>query len=291
MTERPTPLAVRLFVASRPLSWINTAYPFAVAVLATGGGIDAVWVIGTLFFLVPYNLLMYGINDVFDYASDLANPRKGGAEGALLPAATHRAVLWWAVLLPVPLVAALVVLGSPLSWLVLALVLFFVVAYSAPGLRFKERPVLDSFTSAMHFVGPAVYGLSLTAHPLDVPVLAMLAAFTLWGMASHAFGAVQDVIPDREGGIASIATVLGARRTVRAAIAAWAAAGLLMLLVPLPGTLAALLAVPYIALAWPYRSVSDAASGVANRGWRRFLWVNYAAGFVVTMLYLVWALG
>ena len=35
---------------------------------------------------------------------------------------------------------------------------------------------------------------------------------------SHAFGAVQDVVPDREGGIASIATVLGARadRAVRA---------------------------------------------------------------------------
>ena len=35
------------------------------------------------------------------------------------------------------------------------------VAYSAPVLRFKERPVLDSFTSAMHFVGPLLYALVL----------------------------------------------------------------------------------------------------------------------------------
>ena len=35
------------------------------------------------------------------------------------------------------------------------LVLFLVVAYSAPRLRFKERPVLDSFTSAMHFATSA----------------------------------------------------------------------------------------------------------------------------------------
>ena len=51
--------------------------------------IDLTLTIGTLFFLIPYNVLMYGINDVFDYASDLANPRKGGIEGALLPRRLH----------------------------------------------------------------------------------------------------------------------------------------------------------------------------------------------------------
>ena len=73
-----------LFWASRPISWINTAYPFAVAYFLTTGSIDTTLVVGTLFFLIPYNLLMYGINDVFDYESDLRNPRKGGIEGALL---------------------------------------------------------------------------------------------------------------------------------------------------------------------------------------------------------------
>ena len=74
-----------VLAASRPFSWINTAYPFAAGyLLATGGRVDALFVVGTLFFLVPYNLLMYGINDVFDYASDLRNPRKGGIEGGLV---------------------------------------------------------------------------------------------------------------------------------------------------------------------------------------------------------------
>ena len=70
----------QLFVSSRPVSWINTAYPFAAAYLMTTRQVDAVLIVGTLFFLVPYNLAMYGINDVFDYESDLRNPRKGGAE-------------------------------------------------------------------------------------------------------------------------------------------------------------------------------------------------------------------
>ncbi|WP_309137104.1 prenyltransferase [Agrococcus sp. HG114] len=271
------------------MSWINTAFPFAAAMVLTTGDIDARTVVGTLFFLVPYNLAMYGINDVFDYASDAKNPRKGGVEGALLPPSAHRATLAWAVGLAAPFVVALVLLGDPLSWAVLAVSLFAVVAYSAPGLRWKEVPVLDSITSSTHFVSPAVYGLVLAGAEWTPQLVAILVAFFCWGMASHAFGAVQDVVPDREGGIASIATVLGATATVRLAIALWALAGLLMLLAPWPASLGALVALPYIALAAPFWSVGDARSADANRGWRRFLWVNYACGFLVTMLCIAWA--
>lgn len=284
MTERDPSTATRVLLASRPLSWVNTAYPFAAAMLLAGSGVDARLVIGTLFFLVPYNLLMYGVNDVFDYASDAANPRKGGVEGALLPPRTHRLVLALAFGLPVPFVVALVVFGGPWSWLVLAVVLFDVIAYSAPPFRWKEVPVLDSLSSSIHFTGPAVYGLVLVGAEWTPTTVLVLVAFLLWGMASHAFGAVQDIVPDREAGISSIATALGARATVRLALGAWALAGVLMLFVPLPGAIAAVFAIPYLALAWPYRSVSDADSARSNRGWRHFLWVNYAVGFGVTML-------
>ena len=37
-------------------------------------------------------------------------------------------------------------------------------------------------------------------------------------------------------------------------------------------------------------TVSDAESGAANRGWRRFIALNYAVGFLVTMLLSWWAL-
>ncbi|WP_166316817.1 prenyltransferase [Microbacterium excoecariae] len=279
-----------LVAVSRPLSWINTAYPFAAAYVLVAREVDLVLVLGTLFFLVPYNLAMYGINDVFDYASDLANPRKGGVEGALLDPARHRAVLVAAALSCAPFVVFLAIAGSPWSWAVLALSLFAVVAYSAPPFRFKEIPVLDSVTSSTHFVSPAVYGVVLAGGAWDPALAAILTAFFLWGMASHAFGAVQDVVPDREGGISSIATVLGARGTVRFAVAAWAAAGILLATVGSPGAWAGLLVVPYLWAAWPYLNVSDAESARANRGWRRFLWINFACGFVVTMLLIVFAI-
>lgn len=283
-------LTRRLFTASRPVSWINTAFPFAAAMLLTTQQVDAGLIVGTLFFLVPYNLALYGINDVYDYASDLANPRKGGAEGALLPPETHRAVLGTAVALALPFVIALVLLGDPASWVALAVSLFALVAYSVPPLRTKEIPVLDSVTSSAHFVSPAVYGLALADADWSPALLGLLLAFFLWGMASHAFGAVQDIVPDRHAGIHSIATGFGARATVRTALSLWAVAGAAMLLQPWPTALAALLAVPYILLASPYVSVSDADSASTNRGWKKFLWVNYVCGFGVTMLCLVWLL-
>lgn len=277
-----------LFLASRPLSWINTAFPFAAAYLLAAGEIDALWVVGTLFFLVPYNLAMYGINDVFDYASDLQNPRKGGVEGALLAPSRHRVVLWSAALSALPFVTVMAVL-APVSLPMLAVSLFAVYAYSAPPFRFKEKPVLDSLTSSVHFVSPAAYGVAAGGGDFTPELLAVLGAFLLWGIASHAFGAVQDVVPDREGGISSIATALGAARTVRVAVGCWILAGLLMLTTGMPGMLAAALALPYVWAAAPFLRISDADSGAANRGWRHFLWLNYACGFVVTMLLILHA--
>jgi 4-hydroxybenzoate polyprenyltransferase and related prenyltransferases len=279
-----------LFLTSRPLSWINTAFPFAAAYYLTTREVDLTLVIGTLFFLIPYNFAMYGINDVFDYQSDLRNPRKGGVEGALLDPRWHRPVLWLSGILALPFVVYLVAIGSWPSWIALAVSLFAVVAYSAAGLRFKERPVLDSLTSSTHFTSPAVYGLLLAGAEVTPALLALLAAFFLWGCASHAFGAVQDVVADREGGIASIATVVGARPTVRLSATLYLLAGILLLATEWPGPLAAVLALPYVATVLPFWSITDETAPTANRGWRRFLWINFVTGFVVTMLLIAWML-
>ena len=280
----------QVLAASRPFSWINTAYPFAAGyLLATEGRVDLTFVIGTLFFLIPYNLLMYGVNDVFDYASDLQNPRKGGIEGALADPAVarvvHRRILWASALSVLPFLVYLLAVGSLAAGLTLLLVVFLVVAYSAPVLRFKERPVLDSATSAMHFVGPLLYALVLVGADLGSrSVWPVLVAFVLWGMASHAFGAVQDVRADREGGIGSVATVLGAHATVVLATVAYVLAAAVLLVLPWPGWLAAVLPLVYAASTARFWSVRDEDCERANAGWRRFLWLNLVTGFLVTML-------
>jgi 4-hydroxybenzoate polyprenyltransferase len=279
-----------LFVSSRPLSWVNTAFPFAAAYFLTTGEIDLTFVLGTIFFLVPYNLAMYGINDVFDYESDLHNPRKGGVEGALLDPRMHRPTLIAAAVTTLPFIVYLVLVGNPLSWLVLVVSMFAVVAYSAKGLRFKERPFLDSLTSSTHFVSPAIYALVLAGAVFTPQLWAVLAAFFLWGIASHAFGAVQDVLADRVAYISSIGTVIGARATTRFAVVAYLAGGVLLLFSAWPGPLASVLVLPYVAMCAPFWNITDATAESANRGWRKFLALNFVTGFFVTMLLIWWVL-
>jgi 4-hydroxybenzoate polyprenyltransferase len=178
--------------------------------------------------------------------------------------------------------------GSTAAGVTLLLVVFGVIAYSAPGLRFKERPFLDSLTSAFHFAGPLIYALVLTGSPLTArggwPIWA---AFLAWGMASHAFGAVQDVRADREGGIGSVATVMGARVTAWFALGMYVLAALLLLFLPWPGILATILPLTYAASVARFVRVTDETCEDANRGWKTFLWLNQPVGFLVTMLLIV----
>jgi 4-hydroxybenzoate polyprenyltransferase len=266
---------------------VNTAYPFAAAYLFATKEIDLNLIVGTIFFLGPYNLLMYGINDVFDYESDLRNPRKGGIEGALLAPKWHRLTIWAAIISSAPFVLHLYVYGNLQSNLWLTLILFTVVAYSVKGLRFKERPFIDSLTSASHFVGPMIIGLTFAGADIAEPkVLAIILAFTLWGVASHAFGAVQDVQADRDASISSIATVIRARATVRFAFIAYVLAAVMVLFAGEPAAWAAFAVLPYLVIVGPFWNITDKTCERANRGWKKFIWLNFLAGAIVTLLIL-----
>jgi 4-hydroxybenzoate polyprenyltransferase len=277
----------KLFWVSRPISWPNTAYPFFVGYIVLAGGLPSGWalttlIIGTVYFLGPYNLLMYGVNDVYDYESDIKNPRKGGVEGMREARAFHPTILRAVTLSNAPFLLYLLIVNDWPARAVVVLVVFAALAYSIKGLRFKEIPLLDSITSSFHFVGPLLYGIVLVGfQPSAWP---WLIAFFLWGMASHAFGAVQDIIPDRKGGIHSIATALGARFTVWVSFLLYAGAGVIAALQGTPYILVAVAALTYCLNVAPYLRVTTETSGSTNKAWKRFLWLNYANGALVTLV-------
>lgn len=273
---------LKLLKISRPISWPNTAYPFAAAFLISGGTIGTTFFVATLFFLIPYNLLMYGVNDVFDYESDIRNPRKGGIEGAVEQKAFHANILWSAILSTLPFFTWLLFQGNFSSNVVLVIVLFFVIAYSLKGLRFKEVPILDSVTSSLHFVGPMIYALALTGFRSDY--IPYIFAFFLWGMASHAFGAVQDIIPDRKGGLSSIATVLGARTTVRFVGVFYLLSSAILFIQNIPSAIVGVAGIVYALNVLPYWNINDKTSGTSHKAWRRFIWLNLFVGFIITMV-------
>lgn len=275
----------KILLISRPISWPNTAYPFAAGYLVSGGQFDILFIVATLYFLIPYNILMYGVNDVFDYESDIRNPRKGGIEGAREQKAFHPTIIKAVLLTNIPFILWILASGTVLSNSIFVALLFFVIAYSIAKLRFKEVPVLDSVTSSIHFVGPLVFALSVTGFSSEH--LPYVLAFFLWGAASHAFGAVQDILPDREGNLASVATVFGARLTTRIVFALYILSSLILIS---QGPLAAVVGVTgliYAANVYPYLSLTDKRSEQANTGWRRFIWLNLFTGFVVTIVLLV----
>jgi 4-hydroxybenzoate polyprenyltransferase len=109
-------------------------------------------------------------------------------------------------------------------------------------------------------------------------------AFMLWGMASHAFGAVQDVKADREGNIASIATYFGARATTRAALVMYLAAGFYLITLGWPQNLVAFAVLPYFAILIPHLNITDETCESANKGWKKFIYLNFAAGVLVNMV-------
>jgi len=275
----------KLFWISRPVSWPNTAFPFAAGWLVSGGSLSVFFIVATVFFLIPYNLLMYGINDVFDYESDVKNPRKGGIEGMREERAFHPMILRVSLSISALFLVYLLLNGTLASNLMLALVIFLVIAYSAPLLRFKERAGIDSLTSSMHFVGPLLYALTFFSFTMEAWIV--VSSFLLWGMASHALGAIQDINPDREAGIGSIAVSLSARPTLYLVALFYSASAGLLFLLDSPYNMVSFLLLLYVINLYDIRAVTTQNSATANGPWRRFIWLNLFVGFCITILLLL----
>jgi 4-hydroxybenzoate polyprenyltransferase len=278
-----------LLSASRPFSWINTALPFLAAAFGAAGGIDGAILVGFLYFLFPYNLLMYGVNDLYDYASDVRNPRKASIEGGLVPPTSGRR-LWLAVAATnLPVLALIGWLAGPVAGVACAVTAVTAWLYSAPPLRTKERPFLDSVTSALHFALPAVCGFLVAGVTLDAIPWPVIAGFLAWGIASHALGAIQDIVYDREAGIGSIATALGARATAWVSLAGYVIAVAVAASYGPAGLFAAAWLALYLLL--PLMVLANPGEPAARRAWRGFLGLNLLVGFVLTQeLLRIWGI-
>ncbi len=179
-----------------------------------------------LYFTFPANVLVYGINDLFDYETDRHNPKKSTYETLVTP--QERKHLVTAIILSqLPFVPAFVIVGLFWPWAIVALVgfLFFGVFYSAPPIRAKTKPMLDSFFNVL-YVFPGVFAFLIYNDPKNFQLPLFLSA-SLWCMAMHAYSAVPDIKSDTDAGLKTIATTLGKKRTIWLCICLYAGAALL----------------------------------------------------------------
>ncbi|MBV0925046.1 prenyltransferase [Halomicroarcula limicola] len=207
---------------SRPRFWLYQGGPVVVAVTYAAAGPGELFsplaVALFLYFTLPANVFLYGVNDVFDRDVDEHNPKKD--EGREVSYRGDSVVLG-------TIVGSGLLAAAFLPWLptlgVLALLAwaFLSVEYSAPPLRFKTTPFLDSLSNGLYIL-PGVVAYAAVAG-VAPPVSAVAGAW-LWTMGMHTFSAIPDIEPDREAGIRTTATYLGASRTYYYCAACWLAA-------------------------------------------------------------------
>ena len=252
--------------------WINTVGP-AVVGMWLGGELwrwEAVPIL--LWLTLPFNLLIYGVNDVFDQETDAKNPRKGSLEGARI-SPDEVAPIWRAVLLtnaPFLLYFLLFLPVSASLWMLLYAGLF--VFYSAPPLRFKARPFFDSLSNAAYAFPLVILPLALGEGVVWPAALGLMA----WSAAKHTFDAVQDVDEDRAVGIRTTAVRLGVRGVVLWSGAWWLVSTVCFALV---GPIVALVNALY-AGALVYRLYRDPRPETGHRLYRYSIAFPYVAGTV-----------
>ena len=213
----------RLIVRSRPRFWLYLAGPVLVGATfgastsdeLMGGTLAALF----LYFLVPANLLLYGVNDIFDQDLDTINPKKSVREARWSEDRLERA----AIVIAGGLGLGTFLIVPPEGWIYLGGFFAFAWIYSAPPIRLKTVPGFDSIANGLYILpGAAAFVMLAGSHP---PIAAIVGGWA-WAMAMHAFSAIPDISSDRRGGIQTIATLLGSQRTLGFCASCWIVATL-----------------------------------------------------------------
>lgn len=215
-----------LLKVSRPRFWFYIFGPYILGLIA-GASEQSVlqnshtWF--ALYFLFSANLLIYGINDIFDYETDKLNPKKKGYEELVTP--DKRFILFIAIcIVNIPfLIKAILIANFPARVFGVGF-LFFSIFYSAPPIRAKTKPFLDSSFNIL-YVLPGFFGYSLITG--EFPPVTVIVAGGLWTAAMHAYSAIPDIEADRNAGISTISTVLGSKGTHLFCLAAYIASAML----------------------------------------------------------------
>ena len=199
-----------LIKISRPRFWVYITGPFLIGVLAASSvqNWPLVILLGA-YFTFPANLLIYGVNDIFDYETDKHNPKKEAYETLVKP--KEQKQLWrWIAITNAPFLLLLPFLGNSGRWGIAGF-LFFSVFYSMPPVRAKVRPLIDSIFNVL-YICPGIVGYAVVSKTMPSLYLCLAAAF--WCMAMHAYSAVPDIQADKKAKINTIATQLGKAGTL-----------------------------------------------------------------------------
>jgi hypothetical protein len=234
--------------------------PYLAGALDAERGLSAAVVLGTIFFMAPFNLLRHGVGEIIGDA--------GRSTAATLPMAIAIAVT------TVPFLLALAFLGGAGGTLILVLTIGVGISQAVPAIRTQRWwPAAQPLVGATLFVLTAVCGLVVGGRAVDTLPWAILGACWLWAAASLglAAGAAGGAGTATAGAAGLAGTPLGPRATAALALAAYAGAVALVARHGALGLLAAVGVALYLALpvmvllAGRAPGAEQAATGRAHR--------------------------
>jgi 4-hydroxybenzoate polyprenyltransferase len=200
----------RAIVISRPITWVVAPLAYAIGIHVSNGTIGVFEIIQMFLLSFPCSFYTYGINDTYDISTDRINPRK---KNVIWGVVLDKKEIEWVRAAALPIV--LVILGSALlsnntaHIAVTVLTLSVIYFYSAPPLRLKSIPFVDSLVNAIYAFGPFSMGYALNGGYGFLWPNFILFSMSFSGL--HALATIMDEKEDKAAGISTFATIFGLR--------------------------------------------------------------------------------
>ena len=205
-----------IFFLSRPRFWSYVLGTFLVGIIAAGNlflydtGTTLLLIAFGIFFSLPANVFIYGVNDIYDYQTDIYNDKKIKYE-SVLQIEKHRS-LWIVIAILLMVFLPLFFLVNTPTKLSLLLFLFTGLFYSARPIRAKSKPPLDVLFSAIIYVSPALVGFFITGNT-NIQWLAVVGGL-IWAAGMQTYSAIPDIEADKKAGVNTLAIMLGENKSL-----------------------------------------------------------------------------
>ena len=155
--------------------------------------------------MIPANILLYGINDLFDQDTDIFNHKKEDKEVKIN---SSRDVFYLKSLLILCYFISTFLLLSYDNFNEIILFLSFIILstiYSLPPLRLKARPIFDFSSNILYFI-PGILGYYQNTGIMP-PILTWIGLYCFTS-AMHLFSAIPDISYDRKASVITTAVKL-----------------------------------------------------------------------------------
>ena len=158
--------------------------------------------------LIPYSIVIYGINDVYDYDTDIKNPRKQQNWLGSILQKEHQTIIIRSVVGSVLLIMGSAILSQNINLiLTYLLMLTFGIIYSMPPIRLKTKPFFD--VVANMFIFGLILFVPMTSSPDYLQFVISKSSIITTMAGFYILSALVDYQTDKDCGDSTVATRLG----------------------------------------------------------------------------------